>query len=156
MEESLIHKPFIGLETLQAIALCKNLSVCIVQDRKYYEVASGGGDGSGAGFIIEKIKGKYNLSSMTVGILGMAFKGESDDPRSSLAYKLKRILKFNCVEVLTSDPYVKDDKSLIDEELVLAKSDLLIIAAPHNRYRDLVTEKPVVDIWNLRGAGTSI
>jgi len=107
-------------------------------------------------YIIEKIKGKYNLSSMTVGILGMAFKGESDDPRSSLAYKLKRILKFNCVEVLTSDPYVKDDKSLINEELVLAKSDLLIIAAPHNRYRDLVTEKPVVDIWNLRGAGTSI
>jgi hypothetical protein len=58
LEESLVHKPFIGLETLQAIALCKNLSVCIVQDRKYYEVASGGG---GTGFIIEKIKGKYAL-----------------------------------------------------------------------------------------------
>ena len=27
---------------------------------------------------------------MTVGILGMAFKGESDDNRSSLSYKLKR------------------------------------------------------------------
>ena len=60
LEESLVHKPFIGLETLQAIALCNNLSVCIVQDRKYYEVASGGG-GSGTGFIIEKIKGKYAL-----------------------------------------------------------------------------------------------
>jgi hypothetical protein len=58
LEESLVHKPFIGLETLQAIALCKNLSVCIVQDRKYYEVARGGG---GTGFIIEKIKGKYVL-----------------------------------------------------------------------------------------------
>ena len=31
---------------------------------------------------------------MTVGILGMAFKGESDDIRSSLSYKLKRILRF--------------------------------------------------------------
>jgi hypothetical protein len=66
LEESLVHKPFIGLETLQAIALCKNLSVCIVQDRKYYEVASGGGGGSGGGgsgtgFIVEKIKGKYAL-----------------------------------------------------------------------------------------------
>jgi UDP-N-acetyl-D-mannosaminuronic acid dehydrogenase len=107
-------------------------------------------------YVVEKIKEKYDLSSMTVGILGMAFKGESDDPRSSLAYKLKRILSFNCVEVLTSDPYVKDDKSLINEDIVLAKSDLLIIAAPHNRYRDLITEKPIVDIWNLRGAGTSI
>jgi hypothetical protein len=58
LEESLVHKPFIGLETLHAIALCNNLSVCIVQDRKYYEVASGGG---GSGFILEKIKGKYVL-----------------------------------------------------------------------------------------------
>ena len=31
--------------------------------------------------------------SMTVGILGMAFKAESDDTRSSLTYKLKRILR---------------------------------------------------------------
>jgi hypothetical protein len=59
LEESLVHKPFIGLETLQAIALCNNISVCIVQDRKYYETASGGGGGKE--FIIEKIKGKYVL-----------------------------------------------------------------------------------------------
>jgi hypothetical protein len=56
LEESLVHKPFIGLETLHAIAVCNNLSVCIVQDRKYYETASGGET-----FIIEKIKGKYVL-----------------------------------------------------------------------------------------------
>jgi len=62
LEESLVHKPFIGLETLQAIAVCNNLSVCIVQDRKYYETASGGGGGStGKEFILEKIKGKYVL-----------------------------------------------------------------------------------------------
>ena len=36
---------------------------------------------------------RYDLTSMTVGILGMAFKGESDDNRSSLSYKLKRILR---------------------------------------------------------------
>jgi hypothetical protein len=58
-EECLVHKPFIALETLHAVAVCKSLSVCIVQDRKYYEIANGGGD-SGA-FIIEKIKGKYVL-----------------------------------------------------------------------------------------------
>ena len=59
IEETLVHKPFINPETLQAIALCNNISVCIVDGRKYYEVGGGGG-GSGV-FIIEKIKGKYVL-----------------------------------------------------------------------------------------------
>ena len=56
-EESLVHKPFIALETLHAVAVCKSLSVCIVQERKYYEIANG----DGGEFIIEKIKGKYVL-----------------------------------------------------------------------------------------------
>ena len=56
LEESLVHKPFITLETLQAIAVCKSISVCIVQNRKYYEIDNGGG-----AFIIEKIKGNYVL-----------------------------------------------------------------------------------------------
>lgn len=59
IEETLVHKPFIHPETLQAIALCNNISVCIVDGRKYYEVG-GGVSGSGV-FIIEKIKGKYVL-----------------------------------------------------------------------------------------------
>ena len=61
IEECIVHKPFINLETLQAIVLCKNMSVCIVQDRKYYEIQNGTGGGGGEGFIIEKIKGKYVL-----------------------------------------------------------------------------------------------
>jgi len=59
LEEGLVHKQFIHLETLHAIALCTTLSVCIVQDRKYYEIQNGSG-GSGC-TIIEKIKGKYIL-----------------------------------------------------------------------------------------------
>ena len=59
IEETLVHKPFIHPETLQAIALCNNISVCIVDGRKYYEV--GGGGGGATPFIIEKIKGKYVL-----------------------------------------------------------------------------------------------
>ena len=43
---------------------------------------------------------------MTVGMLGMAFKEESDDIRSSLSYKLKRILRFKAKTVLCHDPYV--------------------------------------------------
>jgi hypothetical protein len=33
---------------------------------------------------------------------------------------------------------------------------LLVIGAPHPHYRDLRTELPVVDIWNLRRQGVLI
>ena len=60
LEESLVHKPFITLETLHAIAVCNSISVCIVQYRKYYEISSGGANGCDT-FILEKIKGNYVL-----------------------------------------------------------------------------------------------
>jgi UDP-N-acetyl-D-mannosaminuronic acid dehydrogenase len=93
---------------------------------------------------------------MTVGILGMSFKAESDDIRSSLSYKLKRILRFKCAHVLTHDPYVTVDPDLSTIEEVLRDSDLLIIGSPHRMYRDIDTETPVVDIWNLREHGVQV
>lgn len=62
LEESLVHKPFITLETLHAVVVCKSMTtVYIVQDRKYYDVGGGGGGSGATTFIIEKIKGKYVL-----------------------------------------------------------------------------------------------
>lgn len=107
-------------------------------------------------YVVERLSNKYDLSNTIVGLLGMAFKGESDDNRSSLAYKLKRILKFKSAGVLTSDPYVKNDSELVSEEQVIAESDLLIISAPHLRYKEMITNKPVIDIWNLRGDGSAV
>ena len=45
-------------------------------------------------YMVSRIQKEHALTEMTVGLLGMAFKAESDDVRSSLSYKLKRLLKF--------------------------------------------------------------
>jgi len=107
-------------------------------------------------YVVSKLEQHYDLSNMTVGVLGMAFKGGSDDIRSSLSYKLKRILAFKADKVLCTDPYVTADPNLLPLEDVLARADLLVIAAPHPHYRGLVTSKPVADIWNILGEGVLI
>jgi UDP-N-acetyl-D-mannosaminuronic acid dehydrogenase len=107
-------------------------------------------------YVVSKIEEKYDLSALTVGVLGAAFKGESDDIRSSLSYKLKKILEFKSKNVLLTDPYVSVDPNLASLDKVINDSDILIIAAPHNVYKNLVTTKPVIDIWNLLGNGNLI
>ena len=110
-------------------------------------------------YVVTQLERKYDLENLTVGILGMAFKGESDDIRSSLSYKLKRILDFRAGEVLCTDPYVTVDQTLLPLEEVVERSDILIVAAPHRPYRDiaqLAGGKRVVDIWNLLGEGSTV
>jgi UDP-N-acetyl-D-mannosaminuronic acid dehydrogenase len=108
-------------------------------------------------YVVACLERQYpNLHALTVGILGMSFKAESDDIRSSLSYKLKRILRFKAARVLTHDPYVAVDSELRPLDEVLAQSDLMIIGAPHACYRDLDMSMPVVDISNLREVGVRV
>jgi UDP-N-acetyl-D-mannosaminuronic acid dehydrogenase len=107
-------------------------------------------------YLTARMAARYDLASMTVGILGMAFKGESDDTRSSLSYKLKRILGVRAAGVLTTDPYVTVDSDLWALDEVLARADLIVIGAPHKSYAEIDIPQPVVDIWNIRGRGVCI
>jgi UDP-N-acetyl-D-mannosaminuronic acid dehydrogenase len=101
-------------------------------------------------FVVDDIRRRYPLATMTVGILGMAFKGDSDDVRSSLSYKLKKLLRLHAREVLTTDPFVSTDPELLPLDQVLAQSDLLVVATPHRQYATLaVGATPVVDVWNI-------
>ncbi len=107
-------------------------------------------------YLVSRLEQRHDLSAMTVGILGMAFKAESDDVRESLAYKLRRLLQFRSEQVLCTDPFVQSDTTLLPLSEVIARADVLVIAAPHEQYRHLVCDKPVVDVWGLRGEGTLV
>jgi UDP-N-acetyl-D-mannosaminuronic acid dehydrogenase len=107
-------------------------------------------------YLVSRIEKSYDLTKMTVGILGMAFKAESDDIRSSLSYKLKRILRFKAESVLCADSLVHDDASLVSEDELLKQVDLVVIGAPHRRYSSLKISQPVIDIWNIRKQGVLI
>jgi len=99
--------------------------------------------------LIELAKRQADLRGATVGVLGMAFKAESDDPRDSLSYKLRKLLSLEAKTVLCTDPYVPDP-SLVPLERVLAEARVLFVATPHACYRALppLTDKIVIDIWN--------
>jgi len=104
--------------------------------------------------IIEHLSRRYDLTKMTVGLLGMAFKAESDDIRASLSYKFKKTLAGLTRAVLTTDPFVTTDPELKPLDEVIAASDLLILCAPHAVYRTADFKgKPVFDVWGqLEGA----
>jgi UDP-N-acetyl-D-mannosaminuronic acid dehydrogenase len=104
--------------------------------------------------VIDDIKRRCVLANTTVGLLGMAFKAESDDVRASLSYKFKNTLAGQARAVLTTDPFVTTDPALLPLDEVVAKSDLLILCAPHACYRDTDFKgKPVFDVWgHLEGA----
>jgi UDP-N-acetyl-D-mannosaminuronic acid dehydrogenase len=108
-------------------------------------------------YIVAALERRYGgLKGKTVGILGMAFKAESDDTRASLSYKLRKLLSWAGARVLATDPYVDDDR-LVTLECVLAESDILVLGAPHHAYRGLgVGGKDVVDVWGVLGGGIQL
>jgi UDP-N-acetyl-D-mannosaminuronic acid dehydrogenase len=102
-------------------------------------------------YIVDTLNSRKALQGRTVGILGMAFKGESDDPRASLSYKLRKLAAFKGAHVMCTDPYVHDE-SFQPLEKVLRESDILVIAAPHRDYQGLELDgREVVDIWGITG-----
>lgn len=105
-------------------------------------------------YIVAALERRYGgLQGKTIGILGMAFKAESDDTRASLSYKLRKLLSWAGARVIATDPYVRDDR-LVTLECVLEESDVLVLGAPHKAYRGLhVGGKDVVDVWGALGEG---
>jgi UDP-N-acetyl-D-mannosaminuronic acid dehydrogenase len=101
-------------------------------------------------FIVSQLRKQENLREKVVAVLGMAFKGESDDKRESLSYKLRKLLMVEAKEVLCTDPYVPDSKLVALGE-VMRRADIFILGAPHAAYRDLhiASDKTIIDVWGF-------
>ncbi len=98
--------------------------------------------------IIQKLKKYKNYKSKTIGLLGLTFKGETDDIRDSLSIKLLNKLKRNRLKILQSDEFYKN-KDNIDLKKLILKSDIIIIGAPHKKYLKLKISKnkKIINIW---------
>ncbi len=110
-------------------------------------------------YIIQQIKHSLRRGNndrdfkfMTIGILGMAFKAESDDSRDSLSYKLRKIAEIEVNTVICHDVYIKDPSFVSIGELI-SKSDVIILGTPHKEYLKIkpanYPEKLFIDIWNV-------
>ena len=101
-------------------------------------------------FLVSRILSKEKIINRKVGILGMAFKAQSDDIRQSLSYKLKKVLEFAGAKVLCSDPYVKRPDIVPLRELI-KRASIIIVGVPHGQYRSLKMppDIQIIDPWGF-------
>tara|TARA_A100001015_G_scaffold317067_1_gene433010 strand:- start:923 stop:2086 length:1164 start_codon:yes stop_codon:yes gene_type:complete len=98
-------------------------------------------------FTVRELEKKMSIKNKTFGILGMAFKAESDDLRDSLSIKLLNYLKKRKIKTLCSDPYVRN-KDYISEKLLIKKADIIFIGVPHKKYKKIkFPKKEVINVW---------
>ena len=99
-------------------------------------------------FLVSQLAADFDLKNLTIGILGMTFKGNVDDFRDSLSFNLLEILRKVAKNVICSDALLQKEY-FVSENQLLEDSDVIIIATPHNQYRAIITEKPIIDIWRI-------
>lgn len=108
-------------------------------------------------YIVENVMRSFAGEKLSVALLGMAFKANNDDIRSSLSYRVKKAFLLGGAKVLAADFRVTTDSSLVTEAKAIDESDVIVICTPHDEYRYLDFQgKPVVDVWNLLGKGSLI
>lgn len=107
-------------------------------------------------YLVRRSAARWDLRGKTVGILGMTFKADSDDPRDSLSFKLKKGLEVECKEVLCTDPFLREPW-IVPLEETIERSAVLFVGAPHSAYRTHdFRGKPVVDVWNCTQGGITV
>ena len=67
-----------------------------------------------------------------------------------MSIKLLKELKSKKIKTLRSDEYYEDKKN-VDKNVLIKKSDIIIIATPHKAYKNIKINKNkvLVDVWCL-------
>jgi UDP-N-acetyl-D-mannosaminuronic acid dehydrogenase len=101
------------------------------------------------------------LNGRKVAVLGLAFKGNTDDERDSLAHKLVRLLERELADVAVHDPVVASPTQPL--EVALHEAHVVVVAANHAAFSPADTRAAigalaapdclVVDPWNHLGSG---
>ncbi|HSP99640.1 MAG TPA: nucleotide sugar dehydrogenase [Candidatus Dormibacteraeota bacterium] len=112
-------------------------------------------------YLVEQARARAPLDGAKAAILGLAFKKDIDDPRNSLAYKLRKILLAEGAEVHLHDPLIPSAPL----DAVLAGAQFVFLAMNHDAFRALSVESlrrqcapgaVVADVWNVLGTGTVV
>jgi UDP-N-acetyl-D-mannosaminuronic acid dehydrogenase len=99
-------------------------------------------------YVISVLRSMFDLKHKKVGILGMTFKGDVDDFRSSLSFRLKNLLEEEALEVYCSDAILQKNY-FVSLEFLMENSDIIILSTPHRSYKNIVTKKPIIDLWRV-------
>jgi UDP-N-acetyl-D-mannosaminuronic acid dehydrogenase len=74
-----------------------------------------------------------SLEGRRVGVLGLAFKADTDDERDSLSHKLVRLLDRELAEVSVHDPHVASSTRSLAE--AVRGADAVVVATNHSAFR---------------------
>jgi UDP-N-acetyl-D-mannosaminuronate dehydrogenase len=85
-------------------------------------------------------KGRF-MHAVKVGLLGLAFKGGSDDERDSPSLKIQELLRSENVIVTSHDPHIKTTASL---KRAVEEADAIIIATNHPEFDGI--EKKIFEL----------
>ena len=100
----------------------------------------------------QAILNKAGIAGATVGVLGLAFKGNIDDMRESPSTIVIDELQNLGLDVISYDPHIKENKHATqtqDLQEVAAKADILLVLTDHNEFKS-------IDVAGLNAKGTLV
>jgi UDP-N-acetyl-D-mannosaminuronic acid dehydrogenase len=113
-------------------------------------------------FLVEGMKRRLgSLNGRKIAVLGLAFKGNTDDERDSLAHKLVRMLERELADVSVHDPRVSTPTQPFEDAIRDAAA--VVVAANHDEFAGIEqlrhvaalsgADALIVDPWNCFGVG---